>query len=106
MTDTFQVGEIAILQNCFRHPQDNGDECEIVALPLPRRWTNLNGKWIRPGNYLISHQGRYWQVRPDQLRKKPPPVKREACGEWDLCPWQPAKMKTTAQSEDSRHGET
>jgi len=107
MPDTFQVGEIAILQNCTRCTEDNGDECEIVGLPRAKSWTNPRSfNLISPGYYVISHRGKDWQVRPDQLRKKtgPPPPAREQVGEWELCPWQPAQGKTTALSEVEQHG--
>lgn len=77
MNEKFEVGEIAILQNCVLHPEHNGREVEILALPRPHNWLFIDGETILAGSYVTQRHG--WggnstRANPPQyLRKRRPP---------------------------------
>lgn len=71
--EKFDVGEIAIMQAC-QLPANEGRECEVMELPQAVDYFAANGKWTYAGRYTVRCSGDEWyQVRPEQLRKRRPP---------------------------------
>jgi hypothetical protein len=101
MTDAFNIGEIAIV-NKPGSPY-HGAEITITApLHMTAYIESSTGTLYDPEPcYGISvpwrSDGRYVSP-PRYLRKKRLPPPREEVGEWDLCPWQPAKRVTVSES--------
>jgi hypothetical protein len=104
VSESFQVGEVAIY--CRPGSENYGAEVTIVG-PL-KRWR----LWTAPHDYHVAeaHQVdgalvgsrpdiKKWVAEPRHLRKKgsPLPPNREQAGEWDECPWQPAKRVTLSE---------
>jgi hypothetical protein len=97
MSDTFKVGEVAILValNPLYKEFEGADvviESSLVdipgSLPLPRP---------RAGHRIRLPNGEeIWSVLAG-LRKKPPKeFPREALGSWSECPWQPEDLRVSA----------
>lgn len=73
MTQTFKVGEVAILQNCGPlHAHLNGTECEITAL-------ESGVIFGEPYSYVVMTADGEKYAKPHQLRKKRPP---QSTDEW------------------------
>lgn len=89
MTETFKVGEIAIMVDLRLWPEYNGCECEIIGgLEMREFWSDRDH--TRHG-YGVRYRGRAadgrtMAIRPENLRKRKPP--REELGDWELIPWQ------------------
>lgn len=98
MVDTFSVGEVAeiIADLDGGAPAAVGLECTIIRglhsfFPYPEAK-------MPPGTPVYEVHAsnlRVYFCRPEELRKKrlPPPALDFTAGNWDLCPWQPAKEK-------------
>jgi hypothetical protein len=79
VTEKFEVGEIAILQNMDFRPGWNGREVAIV-LPL-----HMTGRWVYETREVLTPEPCYgvqadwlplkevWSYPPRYLRKRPPP---------------------------------
>jgi len=75
MDETFKVGEIGILQKLLGWPgRYNGEDAEIVGGLEMRLVQFLSGSFGFCPTYLILFQGLPVGVRPENLRKKYPPV--------------------------------
>lgn len=100
MADKFEIGEIAILQNCG--PAHNGRECVVIG-PLVQRLA-----YIKPFNrseiftmlcYEVEIDAKVRLVPPKQLRKKKPPQDDIDSDEnvnlktsWKNCIWKPSEI--------------
>jgi hypothetical protein len=79
---TFEIGEIAILQNMpDRHKGLNGEECTIVRIVKKGEVFRINGvtRPVEIDGYGITASGDIRAiVRPEHLRKKPNPSSDDA----------------------------
>lgn len=71
MSDTFKIGEVAILQNCEYYPELNGVEVTIMSTLGKRATTNMGV--ITAHLTDLMHDGVYISAQPYKLRKKRPP---------------------------------
>lgn len=88
--DKFEVGEIAILQNCY-NPERNGQEVEIVDKASFRKTIeNPQGELM---HFTEHRNGANYYASLNQLRKKKPP---EELSTWEeiqqLTNWTPEKV--------------
>jgi len=74
----FKLNEIALTQNCIRHP--NNVEVEIIATPEKLKVNGVYGILFDNVNYLISEAN---------LKKLPP---SNTLDTWDNCVWQPSTI--------------
>lgn len=86
MNSYFQVGEIAIVQNCAL-ACNNGKEVEILAVPRDTHWINEFDRGVEAGNYLVQGPLARVQIPPSHLRKK------HERTQWNDCIWQPLQAK-------------
>jgi hypothetical protein len=85
MSETFKIGEIAII-HLPEAPMWHELEVEIKGPCLYRHWRFVMDGSPREGlAYLADVRGESVAIRPHQLRKKRPP--REDLGDWELIPW-------------------
>lgn len=78
----FKIGEIALTQNCIRHP--NNVEVEV-----------LSELRILPGNkmgYIIFFNNIQYSVVKENLKKLPPPNTKT---NWEDGVWSPSTIKQT-----------
>jgi hypothetical protein len=90
--DTFKIGEVAILValNPFFCPYD-GEEVVIESVLKESRHP-FGYKKDETGHDVRLSDGHITWSAIRGLRKRPPPTQgRQELGEWDRCPWQPAK---------------
>lgn len=80
MSHTFKIGEIAILQNGVKHPEFDGMEVEVVAIPQPfdqhwpgEPWYTGAGFYRVKLPFVRENGSPYLQSLPHQLRKRRPP---------------------------------
>ncbi len=92
----FQVGEVAILQNC-RNPAHNGIEVIIVG-ELRERNILFNGDVYQ---HILSYEvetpfidRKLAIVEPHGIRKKQLPREDIQIITWNECPWQPSIIKS------------
>lgn len=93
MSETFSVGEIAIVCNCIDHPENNGTEREIIGPLEPRFGFRKNGSSdVSPCYVTREVGGREWLTEPQYLRKKPQKYDGNQKTTWDdLIVWNPRK---------------
>ena len=101
MNETFEVGEIAILNK----PNSSWHGTEVI-IAGPIHWTG----WISiETGETHSPEPCYSVSGPDFLpgcvcpprflrKRKPPEQKREQLGEWELCPWRPNTAPVTERA--------
>ena len=94
MSESFQVGEIAIVVP-FANCPIAGHEVEIIEPAAEREWEAVPSGDYKSGiAYVVRHPDfPRFCIRPPHLKKKRLPPPREDVGSWDLCPWQPAKER-------------
>lgn len=98
MSHKFHIGEIAIAWCAEKlTSRFNGSEVEIIAQPQPHDWhLSLTGKWVTAGKYVIALAGAYYEVLPENLRKRRPPPAREQTSTWDdVIVWRPKTKETS-----------
>lgn len=93
-SETFAIGEVAVMHSLIYLPELNGLECEIIdglhTHPAkPRPW-NPSGK--KYGYRVRTADGKTAIVDPRNLRKKRPPRDDFKVVRWDECPWQPESI--------------
>jgi len=74
----FKLGEIALTQNCTRHP--NNVEVEIIPTPSDIQMKGVYAIIFNDVKYLIAEAN---------LKKLPPPNTPDT---WDNCVWQPSTI--------------
>jgi hypothetical protein len=89
-SEQFSIGEIAIVIAANFHPENIGQEVEIVG-PLQMRYSRQTGAHIH--TYRMRRgDGKEFAVHPHHLRKKRPPREDLQVMRWDQCPWQPENI--------------
>jgi len=87
----FKVGDVCIGQNLIRDLHHNGMECMVTH---PFGLYECSDERIRGvfECYLVKWADGTWGgAYESKLRLKRPPAP-EALGEWELCPWRPARV--------------
>lgn len=91
-SESFSVGEIAILRHCENHPEYEGTDCAIVD-PLTEKMVHearTGVLEIRMAYGIRAHDGRLFAAQPHHLQKKKPPPVREQTSTWDdVIVWRP-----------------
>lgn len=99
MAESFEVGEIAILQlpadaerwdGCPAPPVPQGAEMEIRSVLIYGLLRVGPDQYAPMAYHLTTYNGYEYGTPVEWLRKRPLPPKREELGEWDLCPWRPS----------------
>ena len=85
MTDRFQIGEVAIVQNTGT--RRDGNECIVIGALTNRKIES--GDWVL--SYAVIFDGVHYAARPQHLRKKKPPRDDLKVTRWIDCPWHPKK---------------
>jgi hypothetical protein len=93
-SETFAVGEIAVLHGLVYATEWNGVECEIIDgldtyVVRARPWDPSGTKF---GFRVRAVDGKTGIVHPRNLRKKRPPRDDLKIVRWDECPWQPESI--------------
>lgn len=89
-SETFAIGEIAIMCNSEFFPENDGQECTIVD-GLEWRQGQLSGE-LRLTYRVQRTDGALFLNMPHQLRKKRPPREDLQVTRWSECPWQPESI--------------
>lgn len=92
MSESFSVGEIAIIHYADGPDPRNGDEVAIIALAQAEDYVSpITGKWIKAGKLVVEYRGTCFQAYPKHFRKRRPP--REPVSTWDdVIVWRPKEM--------------
>lgn len=95
MSDTFKLGDIAIIKLANQHDQYNGEECTIIG-DLKVRPVRAFGQTFKARCYRIAIDGKEFVVLPHQLTRRPPPRARgdlDRVVPWSACSWRPSEMR-------------
>jgi hypothetical protein len=85
MSDDIQVGDVCIVIFSVLPQHPVGSEVTILDVLSPPDCCFPNCCYV-----IDRSAGTMTVASARCLRKKRPPVVREALGEWGLCPWRPA----------------
>lgn len=98
MSGKFQVGDVCEIVRNFNIGTHycNGRECTIVSIGAHVGCHSKGPMGHCHFDCHVTVAGCGPQVFCCEfacLRKKPPPADRQQLGRWDLCPWQPKKVR-------------
>jgi hypothetical protein len=89
-SETFAIGEVAVLCNLTILTHRNGLEVEIIGGLENRPAIRTNGDHVVILGYEVRDPtGEITITAPHRLRKKRPPRNDLQVVRWDQCPWQP-----------------
>jgi hypothetical protein len=94
--DTFEVGEVVILQNVLNHYEANGEEAVILEGLDNRPIATIFGGHAYITCYVIEWRDNMYMATPHMLRKKPPPPQSWEKIE-EITGWNPTKIKVTTE---------
>lgn len=92
MSKHFKVGEIVIIKRSRHHPEQVGQEAEIVRAYGPIRSAQSGESYM--GYAIIAPDGKHYGARPEYLHKRPPKYRRPQSGSWGECPFKPVGVRT------------
>lgn len=89
----FKVGDVAIAHGLIFRGKYNGMECVILSPPFWREGVSRNSGLPYAGMHHTVRfaDGAEGDIEPRYLRRRDEPPASFAAGEWELCPWRPAK---------------